>query len=206
MILYFVRHGESIANVEKVISNHGFQHPLTDRGKQQVKDLSDTLQNIEISHIYTSSLQRAVQTATILGHTRHLQYEINDALCEGNCGILEGRSDPESWQMIGGLESEWFEKGNFDAKIEGGESFNDIVARFVPFVRQIVATHSASAGAILLVAHGATLRVGLSQLLTNVDYQTISDKPMGNACYIKVESLDGEFHYTDWCGEFSSDR
>ena len=149
MILYFVRHGESVANVEKIVSNRGFRHPLTDKGKQQVHDLADALQNVEISHIYTSSLQRAVQTAEILGKPRQLEYEINDALCEGDCGILEGRGDSETWQMIIGLESEWFEKGNFDARIDGGESFNDIANRFVSFVQQVVETHSDANGAIL---------------------------------------------------------
>ena len=38
MKLYFVRHGESEANVLGVISNRGFQHPLTDTGIRKFLD------------------------------------------------------------------------------------------------------------------------------------------------------------------------
>ena len=57
-----------------------------------------------------------------------------------------------------------------------------------------------------LVSHGATLRVGLSQALSNVDYRTVSEKPMSNACYIKVETSENGLRYVDWGGESPPDE
>lgn len=201
MKLYFVRHGESVANVEWVVSNRGFQHPLTDKGRQQVMNLADSLKDIEFSHIYSSPLQRAVQTAEILSKAMGMTFEITDALREGDGGILEGRSDVECWRMVEELESQWFTKGNHDAKIEDGESYNDIVARFVPFIEDLVKTYARTENTILLVSHGATLRVGLSHLLINIDPSTVLTRPMTNTGYIIVELTPIGLRCVEWCGD-----
>jgi broad specificity phosphatase PhoE len=43
MKLYFVRHGQSEANISRVISNRGWVHPLTEKGLQQAHDLAARL-------------------------------------------------------------------------------------------------------------------------------------------------------------------
>lgn len=206
MKLYFVRHGESVANVEMVVSNRGFQHPLTDKGRQQVMALAESLNDVEISHIYSSPLQRAVQTAEILSQAKNLTYETTNALREGDCGILEGRGDDECWQMMREVNSAWFKKGNYDERIDDGESYNDIAARFAPFVEQLVATFSQTEKSILLVSHGSTLRVGLSYLLDNIDPYTVLSRPMSNAGYIEVELTTDGLRCVAWCGETVTDE
>lgn len=146
-----------------------------------------------------------MQTAEILGHAKQIPYEITDAIREGDGGILEGRGDDECWQLLMDLESQWFKEGHLDAKIEDGESFNDIATRFVSFIEQLLQTHDPSTDAILLVSHGATLRVGLSQVLTNVDFRTVSNLPMHNACLIKAETTATGLICIDWCGEIISE-
>lgn len=206
MKLYFVRHGESVANVEKVVSNRGFQHPLTDKGRQQVMNLADSLKAVEIAHIFTSPLQRAVQTAEILSNAKGIPYEIRDALCEGDCGILEGRGDDECWRLMGAMNSQWFNEGNYDAKVEDGESYHDIVARFAPFVEKLVDTYADTDASILLVSHGSTLRVGLSHLLINIDPYTVFARPMTNAGYIEVVLTTDGLRCIEWCGETVSEE
>ncbi len=66
MRLYFVRHGESEANLARQFSNRGFKHPLTPRGVTQATELAARLAGQGIAQIYTSPLQRAAQTAEIL--------------------------------------------------------------------------------------------------------------------------------------------
>ena len=69
MKLYFVRHGESEANVLQVISNRGWMHPLTEKGRQQANTLAEKLRGAGITKIYTSPLRRAVETAEILSRS-----------------------------------------------------------------------------------------------------------------------------------------
>src|SRR4030095_7217744 len=99
MRFYFVRHGESEANVLRVISNRGRQHGLTERGRQQARLLAQRIRGEPLSLIYGSPLLRGEQTATILAAELRLPYTVTGALCEYDCGVLEGRSDAEAWQQ-----------------------------------------------------------------------------------------------------------
>ena len=50
MLVYFVRHGESEANVLNVFSNRGTKHPLTSRGREQVEMLAGKLADATAKH------------------------------------------------------------------------------------------------------------------------------------------------------------
>jgi broad specificity phosphatase PhoE len=51
MRLYFVRHGQSEANVQMVLSNRDVFHPLTGLGRQQVEALVRSLADVPIAAI-----------------------------------------------------------------------------------------------------------------------------------------------------------
>ena len=65
MRIYFARHGESQANLLHEISNRGLKHGLTRRGREQAVALADRLQNLAVTHIYSSPLLRAIETSVI---------------------------------------------------------------------------------------------------------------------------------------------
>ena len=66
MKLYFVRHGESVANLLREFSNSGVKHPLTERGVEQARRLAQQLAGILFEGIYSSPVLRAQQTAQIV--------------------------------------------------------------------------------------------------------------------------------------------
>jgi probable phosphoglycerate mutase len=136
---YFARPGESEANVLREISNRGLKHPLTEKGRQQAQTLAAVLQPAGIAAIYTSPLLRAVQTAEILSEALGVGLEVTDALREYDCGILEGTSGPETWAAFWALREAWWPGRQWDRRIEGGESFLDMQARFVPFIEGLLA-------------------------------------------------------------------
>ena len=70
MRLYFVRHGQSEANVQMVISNRDLFHPLTELGRQQAEALAQSLAEVPVAAIYSSPIVRAAQTAQIVA-ARH---------------------------------------------------------------------------------------------------------------------------------------
>ena len=96
MRLYFVRHGQSEANVQVVISNRDLPHPLTELGRQQAKALACSLANVPLAAIYSSPIVRAAQTAQIVAAIKSLPVEFADALREPDYGIIEyeGDGDP----------------------------------------------------------------------------------------------------------------
>jgi len=199
MRLYFARHGQSEANVLHVISNRGLVHPLTELGRQQAMELAQALTNIPISKIYSSPLLRACQTAEIVAAALHLPVEIVDALREPDCGIAEGRSDEAAWAEHHRAWTEWLDERHYDYRIEGGESFNDLQARFMPFIDRSLKEHD-TVDQLLLISHGALLIMMLSELLTNAAEVFAEPRSIPNTGTIVVERQAAGWVCVNWCG------
>jgi broad specificity phosphatase PhoE len=186
--LYFVRHGESEANLLREFSNRGVKHPLTATGCEQALALAHALRGIEVTRIFASPVLRAVQTAEIVAGELGWGYEVVDALREYDVGVLEGRADAASWQRYWEINDAWLVRHEWDARIEQGESFLDIRRRFVPFIEQLVhdgATNPASN--IVLVGHGGTYRCMLPLVLDNIDFPFVLAHGMGHADVVVAE-------------------
>ena len=200
MKLYFARHGQSEANVLRVISNRGLVHPLTELGRQQAAELAQTLTSIPITKIYSSPLLRARQTAEIVAAALSLPVEIVDALREPNCGIAEDRSDAAAWEAHHRAWTEWLDERHYDYRIEGGESFNDLRARFVPFIEQLLAEHGDTSDQLLLISHGELLIMMLSVMLVNADDVFAEPRSLPNTGTIVVERQAAGWVCMNWCG------
>lgn len=199
MKLYFIRHGESEANLLHIISNRGNQHGLTPQGKKQAQDLVTKLRSSRASHIYTSPLLRAVQTATILSDALQIPYILSDALREYDCGTLEGKSDPVSWQLHHQLKEDWLQHQQWERRIEQGESFLDIRSRFVPWIEQLIATHP-NTQSLILVGHGGTFLCMLPLILTNLNIAFALEYPFPNTGYVLAETTQQGLICLEWCG------
>lgn len=210
--LYFVRHGESEANLRQEFSNRGTGHGLTAWGRRQVETLAERLQRLDVIGLFASPLLRAVETAEVLSQAFGVPYEVTDALREYDCGILEGKSDQASWKLYNTVLQDWFQHRRWERKIEGGESFLDIRARFVPFVERLLRTHEDHPGDLVLIGHGGVYRCMLPLLLTNVDfdfdfvlahplgyssYVVAEAGPAGMGCSVWVETVIPETHLAD---------
>lgn len=195
MKLYFVRHGESEANLLNVFSDReDHVHALTPLGKRQAFTLAEKLQDqdADIGWIYSSPLLRARQTASIIATRLHAKLQVTPSLREYDCGILEGRSDPASWEIYDRVLRDWMVHERFGERIEGGESFEEMEARFVPFVKEAVERHRWSSKDTLFVGHGGLYRCMLPRLLKNIDLAFSLSHPLGHTdCVIaKVYSPD----------------
>ena len=113
---------------------------------------------------------RARETAGILAAGFGLEPQTADGLREPDCGIAEGRSDAEAWDLHAEQEAAW-KAGVLDHKIPGGESFLEVRDRFVPFVEGLLIRHNAEAGSVLLVSHGSVLVNMLPLVLANVSVE-----------------------------------
>lgn len=169
MKIYFARHGESQANRLHEISNRGLRHGLTPRGRDQAVELARQLRGRPLARIYSSPLLRAIETSVILSYHLGLEYEVVDALREYDCGIAEGRADDAAWQMWQELIDAWTIHGRYKQRIEGGESFLEVRARFVPFIEGLVQQYAPTDTGIVCVAHGGLYRMMLPLVLPDGD-------------------------------------
>lgn len=167
MRIFFVRHGESEANIQKLFSNRGWKHPLTQRGREQSRALAARLQGRGVVAIYSSPLRRAVESAEILGERLGVVCEIEPALIEYDVGIYENRRDDEGWRAYAAVEQRWA-KGEFDARLPEGESSLDIQNRIIPFIHRLTRLFGKREDAsVALIGHGGTYRQGLPRVLNS---------------------------------------
>ncbi len=200
MRLYFVRHGQSEANLLEVISKRGRVHPLTALGRQQAAELAHSLASVPMVRIYSSPLLRAVQTAEITSVALKVPFEIADALRGPDYGIMEGRSDDAASDEYERIWNTWLDDHNYDERIEGGESFNDVRARFGPFIDRLAAEYGETAHPLLLISHGALIYTMLSITLANAEAVFAEWRPIPNTGAIVVEWQAAGWVCVEWCG------
>jgi broad specificity phosphatase PhoE len=198
--LYFVRHGESQANILHEFSNTGWKHGLTEKGFEQVKILATKFHGQRIARIYTSPLRRAVESTAILSDTCGVAYAISDALREFDTGFAEGKSDPESWAIWEKVMQDWMLPGSWDERMPGGESFNDLRLRFLPFIDRLVTGSSHHPGDFILVGHGGLFFNMLPLVMGNINRQEINLYGFPNTGYVIGEVRPEGLTCLEWCG------
>jgi broad specificity phosphatase PhoE len=201
MRIYFARHGESEANRLHQISNLGLRHGLTLEGRIEAFSLAEYLQAKSVTRIYSSPLLRAIETTVILANWLGVGYEVADALREFDCGVAEGHADEVAWQMWRDLLEAWLVDGRHDRHIEGGESFDDLRARFVPFVEKLIDRYRETDAGLVCVSHGGVYSAMLPLLLGNVDQEMIAEYGLGYASCVVAEPGGSGLVCTEWNGQ-----
>ena len=144
LTLYLLRHGESVANVERVFAARGIDPPLSDTGIQQVTMQAKSLRELslnsqfEFSALYASPLLRTRHTAEIVCQWCGLEPIFSDDLMELDVGVLDGESqdEPVKWAMYEEVIKKW-DKGLHNVGFQGGETLNDIESRFSRFLEEL---------------------------------------------------------------------
>lgn len=92
--IYLIRHGETEANKTFQFQGH-IDNPLNSKGLCQAAALGQHYENIVLDEIYSSSMQRARQTAAPLAEAHGLTVQPLDELKEVCFGEWEGLSYDE---------------------------------------------------------------------------------------------------------------
>ena len=93
-ILYLVRHGETVDNVNQIMQGQT-QGQLTENGIRQAQEVRDRLASEEFSAIISSDLKRSVDTALIIAEPHQLEVTEIPLLRERDWGGFTGRYIPE---------------------------------------------------------------------------------------------------------------
>jgi broad specificity phosphatase PhoE len=161
--VFWVRHGENVANLSRTFSHRVFDGDLTDQGRDQALALARSLADsgVRFTEMWTSPLRRARQTAEILAHELDVRLAGElDELREVNVGELDGRNDASAWATYSEVLTNW-RHGNLDSRFPGGENGHELAARISSALHRLA---SASAGSVLVVAHGANIRAAIPAL------------------------------------------
>jgi len=114
-----------------------------------VKSLGLALKREELSAIYSSPLQRALDTARAIAKYHSLEVRVEPDLRELEVGELEGTFAESLGTDFSSFLVQWRE-GDGSEKLPGGESLADLQNRAWSIVQHIVARHK---GTIVVVSH-----------------------------------------------------
>lgn len=160
--IYLIRHGQTDFNLRGIVQGSGIDSSLNQTGIDQANAFYNSYKDYSFDKIYTSSLQRTIQTVDPF-LAKRLDHEVHPGLNEINWGNKEGtRITPEEDRYYQWLLKQW-QEGKTTLPIEGGESPEDVARRQRPVLDLILSnTHESR---ILICMHGRAIRVMLCQLL-----------------------------------------
>ena len=144
--IYLIRHGETESN-RKGIFRGRLDIPLSQNGKEQAADLKRYFENIPVDIVYTSPLQRAVETAESVfpEHTPVKEKWLNNL-------------DLGEWS---GMEKSLV-KERFPIRFPGGERLDDVLQRSRLFFEKVFASEAET---IVAVSHRSVVKVMIAAAL-----------------------------------------
>jgi 2,3-bisphosphoglycerate-dependent phosphoglycerate mutase len=174
-MLVIVRHGQSAWNLENRFTGET-DVPLTGLGREEARAAGQKLKSIPFVQGFTSVLQRAIDTMTLIlaeAGQQQLPVTRNRALNERNYGRLQGLNKKEVAAAYGDDQVALWRR-SYSIRPPGGESLADTADRVLPYYRMAIEPLLRESKNILIVAHGNSLRA-LMMFLEKISESAIAD-------------------------------
>lgn len=198
MRLLLVRHGQTPSNVEFLLDTAVPGPGLTPLGTRQAAALPAALAGEDVDAVYASTLTRTRLTAAPLAQARGLEVLVRDGLRELSAGDLEMAPGHSAQGELYMRTVFAWAAGDTALRMPGGESGEEALARFDQVVAEAVGS---GAGTVVMVSHGAAIRMWTAARAANVDVPYAAARPLGNT---GVVVLDGTptagFRALTWAG------
>ncbi len=160
-LLLLIRHGENdyLKNHKAAGRLPGIH--LNERGRQQAEALAQALASVPLAAIYSSPLERAIETAEPIARLHRLEVQIEAGLIESDVGAWQGRS----WKALSRLKA-WnlVQQAPSRFRFPGGESFIEMQVRVVTALEQIVGRHKAK-DVVACVFHADPIKLAVAHYL-----------------------------------------
>ena len=186
--IIFARHGDAVRTA-------GGPRRLTDQGRQQSLQLAETLTHRLVAGLWASSLERAAETAAILGTALDLPVHPDDRLRE----LLADENEPPppvTTDDAPEIYGHWL-AGDLEGKILG-ESGHQVLARLTDIVEEI--SDQCRGETSVLVSHGGIVTLGLISQCRNVTVDLTEQHPLGNCRTAEIEVDSSGWTCTSWAG------
>ena len=189
--MFAVRHGQSVANEKNVIQGQT-STPLSELGLKQAAALGKRLVNVRFDAVYSSDLERAMQTARFAAP--YIEPIPCVELREWNLGIFQGLTRAQVEERYPDVWKD-FLNGAPDFRIPEGENSAEVHARVVGFLKRLES--EVSGGRILVVSHCGAIRSMLKYILGMTNAWPISPQ-MTNTAICRLLFKDGLWQLATW--------
>jgi broad specificity phosphatase PhoE len=161
-LLLLIRHGENdYVKTSKMAGRIPGIH-LNEHGRKQAQALGEALKNFPITAIYSSPLERALETAAPIAEARKLEINQEPDLMDTNIGKWEGKS----WKVLS-LTKAWKIVQNAPSRFRfpEGESFAEAQLRYANVLERIVKKHHKPKDIIAVIFHADPIKLAISHFL-----------------------------------------
>jgi probable phosphomutase (TIGR03848 family) len=173
-VVLLIRHGENDVMHRSLAGRLPGVH-LNEPGRGQAAALIERLKNLPVNVIYSSPLERALETAEPLAGTRGLPVQVIPGLIEIDYGQLQGKTYKQLqrinvWKMLQEEPSR--------VQFPGGESLPGALRRVTAALDQIIESHAKNE-VIVCFTHADVVRLAVAYYLHMLlnDFQRLSVAP-----------------------------
>ncbi len=162
MRLFLVRHGQTESNRLNLVLGRD-DVPLNERGRWQAERVGLALAREPLAAVYSSPLQRALDTARAVAAPHDLAVQSEQGLIEMEIGEMDGLTLAEVESRYPGLLKAWASEEGPDQPMPGGESLVDVQERVWAAVQDLAARHTDET--VAAVAHNFVILTLLVRVL-----------------------------------------
>ena len=161
-LILLIRHGENdYVKTSKMAGRIPGIH-LNEHGRKQAQALGEALKNFPITAIYSSPLERAMETAAPIAEARKLEINQEPDLMDTDLGNWEGKS----WKVLS-LTKAWKIVQNAPSRFRfpEGESFAEAQVRYANVLERIVKKHRKPKDIVAVIFHADPIKLAISHFL-----------------------------------------
>lgn len=183
MKIWITRHGQTNLNKKKLMQGLT-DEPLNSTGKEQAKNARSKISDITFDAVYASPLDRAIETASIIGNVDRAKVKIDKRIIEVDFGKYEARS----YFKLGIAMSLYWALPEIFPCPKTVESIQSMVERSHSFLRELEEKDYEN---VLIVCHGGIIRALCGYLEDKKN--KIKWRPKPHNCEIRVyENVDNK--------------
>lgn len=161
--------------------------PLDEVGFDQARRAAQTLIALQPTHIISSDLTRALDTARALAHLTNLDVETDEDLRETFAGEWQGLTKSELMQRYSDDYAAW--GGDSNVRPGGGETRLEVAERVMRAISRGL-ERVPDGGTLVVTSHGGSLRAALGRLLALEPPQWTALGVLANAQWSVLRELD----------------
>lgn len=161
-LLLLIRHGENeFVKAGKLPGRLPGIH-LNEKGQKQAQSLSEALKDVPIKAVYSSPLERAMETAQPIAESHKHAIMQEPDLMDTDVGAWQGKSlkvlrHMNAWKVVQQAPSRF--------RFPEGESFTEAQTRYISALERIIQKHPKPKDIVVVVFHADPIKLAVAHLL-----------------------------------------
>ena len=191
-MIIFLRHGQAENNTKKILAGRSPGVNLTETGIGQAEQSGRMLKELNISAIYSSPIDRAIQTANIVGNHCDLEVVTDDRLIELDMGKFTKMPYDEIFARHGNVFLKFYE-GSEEVSENGVETFSQVQKRVFEMVDFVIDKHKNEN--VVLVTHMDPIKAMIGKVL-KLRSEVLFELIIANASLNVFKNSEQKFYLT----------